>query len=338
MGVTIKDIAIKTGRSITTVSLVLNKKDSRISEKTRQIIESTAQELNYSPNQAAISLATKKTNTIALIIPEQSYYRPDDILLPFERVCRNSGYSLTFSIAEGDDDACIETIQAMLRRGVDGVVFDGSNLSEAFYETYRDMVLKSDIPVVSLARADGLPNAILPDHRAGAYLAVSHLLELEHSRIGCVLGSQDTCGTSEIIRGFTEALAEFNLDAGCMPVLFTSHSATSGYRELESLLQQGITGIFAGSAVIASGLFRRSYELGLVIPDKLSIVGYGNSTSATDFYIPLTSVSVHFDRIARKAVQLINQMGQTEKSLEPEYIHPSLIVRASTARVYRKSE
>jgi LacI family transcriptional regulator len=60
MGVTIKDIAEKTGVSITSVSLVLNKKENRISEKTKQLIESTALELNYLPNRSAINLATKK--------------------------------------------------------------------------------------------------------------------------------------------------------------------------------------------------------------------------------------------------------------------------------------
>jgi LacI family transcriptional regulator len=334
MGVTIKDIATKTGRSITTVSLVLNKKESRISEKTKQIIENTAQELHYSPNQAAISLATKKTNTIGLIIPERSYYQPSDILFPFERVCRNSGYSLIFSLAEGDEDACIETVQAMLRRGIDGIVFDGSNFSEAFAGPYRDLVLESEVPIVSLAAAEGLPNSILPDHREGAYLAISHLLDLKHSRIGCILGSQDTRIVSEIIQGLAKALEEFNLDADSMPVLFTSGSAASGYRESETLLQQGITGIFAGSDVIASGLFRRCYESGVAIPDKLSVVGYGNGAFAGDFYVPLTTVSVHFDRIARKAIHLIKRIGQEEKSLDPEYIHPSLVVRASTGEVH----
>jgi LacI family transcriptional regulator len=333
MGVTIKDIAIKTGCSITTVSLVLNKKESRISERTKQIIENTAQELNYSPNQAAISLATKKTNTIALIIPEQSYYRPDDMLFPFERVCRNSGYSLMFSLAEGDDDACIEAVQAMTRRGVDGIVFDGSNFSEAFFSSYQDLVLKSEVPVVSLASAEGLPNSILPDHRAGAYLAISHLLELGHTRVGCILGSQDTCAVPKIIRGFTDALEDLDLNADSMPILFTSYSAASGYRELETLLRQGVTGILAGSDLIASGLFRRSYESGITIPDRLSVVGYGNSMFGADFYVPLTTISLHFDRIARKAIHLIKQIGQEQKSFEPEYIHPSLIVRASTARV-----
>jgi LacI family transcriptional regulator len=117
MGVTIKDVAKKTGLSITTVSLVLNKKESRIPEKTRQMVENTAQELHYSPNHAAISLATKKTNTIGLIVPQGSYYRLDRLMISFEQACRNAGYGLSFSFPEDDADICIEAVNVMLRRG-----------------------------------------------------------------------------------------------------------------------------------------------------------------------------------------------------------------------------
>ncbi|GHV91649.1 LacI family transcriptional regulator [Spirochaetia bacterium] len=340
MGVTIKDIAEKTGLSITTISLVLNKKESRISEKTRHIIENMAQELHYSPNHAAISLATRKTNTLGLIIPKGSYYRPDDMLFPFEQACRNSGYNLSFSFAEGDEETCIEAIRSMLNRGVDGIVFDGSNVSEAFYGAYRELVLKSEIPIVSLSgsanntdnNGGNLPNSILPDHQQGAYLAVSQLLDLGHSRIGCLLGPRDTPMTADFIRGSAEALKEFNRSPDSLPVFFSSYTAEAGHKELDAILKQDITGIFAGSDVIASGIFRRSYELSIPIPKQLSVIGYGNGSFAADLYIPLTTIGVHFDRIARKAVHLIKRLGQDEGAQGTEFIQPSLIVRASTAR------
>jgi LacI family transcriptional regulator len=333
MGVTIKDIAEKTGLSITTISLVLNKRDSRIPERTRQIVENTAQELHYSPNHAAISLATKKTNTIGLIIPGGSYYRPDDMIVSFDRACRNAGYSLLFSLPGNDDEGSLESADTLLRRGVDGIIFDGSNISDVFWGAYRTMVMNADIPVVSLLgpRTETLPNMLSPDHRLGAELAVSHLLELGHTRIGCILGPRETCAAQELFEGIENALKKAGLESGALPVLYASYSAASGHGCLEVLLGQGISGIFAGSDIIAAGVFRRAYELGIRIPERLSVVGYGNGSSAADMFIPLTSVAVHFDRIARKAVHAVKMFDADERWNGPEQVQPSLIVRSSTA-------
>jgi LacI family transcriptional regulator len=334
MGVTIKDIAKRTGLSITTVSLVLNKRESRISEKTKQIVENTAHELHYSPNQAAISLATKKTNVIGLIIPQGSCYRPNNLMISFERACRNAGYSLSCSFPEDDDDTCFEAVEAMISRGADGIIFDGSNVSGAFYASYRDLVLKTDIPMVTLtgSGADLLSDSIMPDHRRGACLAVSHLLSLGHSRTGCILGPRDSGIVSDMIRGCADAFGEFGLDPDSLPALFMSYDAEGGYRGIETLLKQGVTGVFAGSDAIAAGVFRRAYELGIAVPEKLSVVGYGDSPFAADNYVPLSTVNLHFDRIARKAVFSIKMPPAAEQTKGPELILPSLVVRASTAR------
>ncbi|MDR2072837.1 MAG: LacI family transcriptional regulator, partial [Spirochaetaceae bacterium] len=264
MGVTIKDIAKKTGLSITTVSLVLNKKESRISAKTKQRVENIAQELHYSPNQAAISLATKRTNAIGLIVPEGSYYRTDNLMIFFERACRNTGYALSFSFPEEDEAACMEAVGTMLGRGVDGIIFDGSGSSEIFFKSCREAAGRAEIPFVTLAgsAADEVPDSVMPDHRLGAYLAVSHLLNLGHSHIGCILGPRDSGIAADMLRGRAEALREFNRDAGSLPVLFCPYNSAGGYQNLEALLEQRVTAIFAASDLIAVGLFRRSYELG----------------------------------------------------------------------------
>ncbi|GHT68721.1 LacI family transcriptional regulator [Spirochaetia bacterium] len=335
MGVTIKDIAKRTGLSITTISLVLNKKENRISEKTKQIVESAAQELNYSPNQAAISLSTKKTNTIGLIIPAGAYYLPADLLASMEHACRNSGYSLVLSLPEGDGDSCLEAIQDMLRRGTDGIVVDSGGLGEAFYQPYIDLVLKTETPISSLAGAGAqlLANSIMPDHRKGGYLAASHLLELGHSKIGCIPGPRTDYTAADFYLGFRDALEERNLDGDFLPVLFSPYTAASGYGGLDQLLapEPGLTAIITGSDTIASGLLRRAFERGIAIPRDLSVTGYGNSAIAADIFVPLTTISVHFDRIVRKAVNLIKKLNDKGPPLTPELIQPSLIIRNSTS-------
>ncbi|GHV94350.1 LacI family transcriptional regulator [Spirochaetia bacterium] len=336
MGVTIKDIAKKTGLSITSISLVLNKRENRISEKSRQIIESAAQELNYSPNQAAVSLSTKKTNLIALIIPKGTFFYFADLVSSMENACRNAGYSLSISLPEADGDSCLEAIGEMLRRDADGIFFDPSGFNGDFPPSYMDMAINSDTPIVSLASvgAQVLPNSVLPDHRQGAYLAASHLLELGHTSIAFIAGQGYLA--PEQLSGITEALEEYRLNPETMPTLFGANTAAFGSEGLDMLLKThpvsgGFSAIVTGSDIIAGGVLRRAYEMGISIPRQLSVTGYGNISPGADFFVPLTTVSIHYDRIARKAVNLIRKFNQNSPALTPELVPPSLIIRGSTA-------
>ncbi|MDR1575611.1 MAG: LacI family transcriptional regulator [Treponema sp.] len=334
MGVTIKDIAKRTGLSITTISLVLNKKENRIPEKTRQIIESAAQELNYSPNQVAVSLSTKKSNLIGLVIPRGTSYYFANLVSSIERACRNAGYSLGISLPESDGDSCLEAIQEMLHRGVDGVIFDPSNLGEDFYRAYIDMVFESDTPISSLAGAGAhlLSNSVIPDYKRGGFLAASHLLELGHRRIGFIAGSRENYAVSDLLLGVEEALEEKGMGGEALPVLFGANTAAFGREGLDSLLEAGgPTGVIAASDSIAAGILRRAFEMGIHVPRQLSVLGYGNSSAGAEYQVSLTTVSIHYDRIARKAVNLIKKLTQNGSARTPELIAPSLIVRESTA-------
>jgi LacI family transcriptional regulator len=329
MGVTIKDIAQKTGVSITSVSLVLNKKENRISEKTKQLIEAAAQELHYSPNQSAISLATKKTNTVGLIVPSGAFYPFSDIARPFELACKNAGLGLILSLPEGDGESCMEAIQAMARKGTDAIVFDSSVLDDARFDQWLRAAETSDAPFFSIMDSRAPADcAVVVDHRQGGYLAASHLLELGHRDIGCVLGSSDFRVTADFLLGIEDARAEFDLGADAVLSSFLSNSVESGYEGLPALLEKNVTAVITGSDRIAAGILRRAYELKLSVPDRLSVTGYGNSSFAANLYVPLTNISVHFDRIARKIVHLIKNSGNAQ----PHTVQPSLIVRESTAR------
>ena len=344
MGVTIKDIAKKTGLSITTISLVLNKKESRISEKTRQIIESAAQELRYTPNQAAVSLSTKKTNMVALGMPRGSFFYAADMVASVEKACRNAGYSLCLFLPEGDGDSCMDALQEMLRRDADGIIFEPSCLAQDFFHAYLDAVSHADSPICSLSGTGAhlLPNSIVPDHRQGGWLAARHLLDLGRRGIGVIAGPKESAITADFLRGVEDALEQCGLDARGLPVLSGANTALAGYEGLDALLKQrgengcpgaALSGIVAGSDAIAGGILRRAHELGIRVPEQLSVTGYGNSSPGAEFPVPLTTVSMHTDRIARKAVNLIKKLNQDSPALTPELIAPSLVVRQSTAAV-----
>ena len=339
MGVTIKDVAKRTGLSITTVSLVLNKKESRIPEKTRQIIEDVAHELNYVPNQAAVSLSTKKTNLIALVIPRKSLYFFANLISSVESSCRNAGYGLNISMPDGDEESCMEAIREALRRGTDGVIFDTSFFRDDFSKTYTELVKKSDSPICLLSRIGKhiFPNSIIPDHRQGGFTAASHLIESGHSKIGLISGPEDSNLVSDLQKGIGSAFEGKGQSDKNKPELYKvsgEDTAAFGYDGLKNLLGKTskITGIIAGSVNIAAGVLRRAREMDLSIPEQLSVLAYGDPLPGTDYPITLSTVSVHYDRIARKAVNLMKKLDNGAGDFEGELVPPSLVSRGSVTK------
>lgn len=332
MGVTIKDVAKRTGLSVTTVSLVLNKKESRIPERTKQLIESAAQELNYTPNQTAVSLVTKRTQTLGLVLPEVAYYNFADLVRSMEIACKNAGYFLMLSLVGLDDEEALEQIESLLRRGVDGLVFDPSFMPDSV-RGYRECLEASVAPIVPLGCINTLllPNSIAPEHRQGGFVAAAHLLQLGHRQIGYICGPATLGVASTFISGCRDASEEYGAQWNEENVYEGSYCAATGAAGLAALRRRGVTGIVCGADSIAAGVYRAAHTLGLSIPGNLSVVGYGNTALAADFFVPLTTVSIHFDRIARKAVNIIRKNEQDRKLLTPEMILPTLMQRESSA-------
>ena len=332
MGVTIKDVAKKTGVSVTTVSLVLNKKNSRISEKTRQLIEEAARELNYVPNQTAVSLVTKKTQLIGMIVPADTYYQYSDFIRSVEYACKNAGYYLNISLAEHTPETIEQQIQALMRYNVDGIILDPSLLRDPS-DSLCEMIRNQSIPIVStdLINNEILPNSIYPDHRKGAYTAAEYLLELGHTSIGLITGPDSLSITASMIQGYREALEAYHIPFTEDKIYCGSYHLQAGYSGVEQLIHEcGISAVITSSDSIAYGVFRYLKNHQLVPGEDLSLITYGSGSLIDTLGLPLTSVSIHLDRIARKSVNLIRNYNH--EPVNAEVIEPTLIERGSTGR------
>ena len=331
MGVTIKDIAKKTGVSVATVSLVLNKKESRISERTRQIVESAAEEMNYVPNQLAVGLATKKTKTLALIQPEQGCCSRQDFFFSVQNTAESLGYRVLFSSQTAD---VMQELQETVRRGVEGIIFDPAQLGQKDSEELLAFVQKKRLPIVTLGVVGStlLPNSISPNHRQGAFQAMEYLLEQGHRKI--VFLAPDSAYytiTSELVSGCEDALDASGTDA---QIIYHSCGSSQDIaeNEAETLLRQNVTAVFASSDRLAADILRCAWKLGIRVPDELSIIGYGNTELGRMQVQALSTVSVHMDRISRKAVNLIRRFNPDAPAAMPEIISPVLILRETTCK------
>ncbi|MBQ6223206.1 MAG: LacI family DNA-binding transcriptional regulator [Solobacterium sp.] len=332
MGVTIKDVAKKTGVSVTTVSLVLNKKTSRISEKTRQLIEEAARELNYVPNQTAVSLVTKKTQLIGMIVPADTYYQYSDFIRSVEYACKNAGYYLNISLAEHTPESIGKQIQALMRYNVDGIILDPSLLRDPS-DSLCEMIRNQSIPIVSTDQINNqaLPNAILPDHKRGAYIAAEYLLELGHTSIGLITGPDSLSITASMVQGYREALESYHIPFAEDKIYCGSYHLQTGYSGAEQLINEyDISAVITASDAIAYGVYKYANDHHLVLGKDLSLITYGSGSLIDTMGLPLTSVSIHLDRIARKSVNLIRSYNH--ELVNTEVIEPTLIERGSTGR------
>lgn len=334
MGVTIKDVAKKCGMSITTVSLVLNNKNSRISEKTKQIIMETAQKLNYVPNRMAVGLATKKAFTIGLLTSETkgNYYL--SLVQAAESACKNAGFFLMlYNISFQSEETLKDTIQFVVQN-VDGVIFDPSFCSIEYSKKLLQLLINSNIPVItlSLVASQLIENSITIDRKQCSYIAASHLFKLNHKKVGCFFPEMSLNISAPLKEGYFDAADEFKITCIENMILESNDSLEEIENGFKYFIENKVTGIICLSSFTAATIYKLAHEKGISIPKDLSIISLEDSPFLQCFETPISALSLHTDRVVRKAVNLIRKIVKEEinMSFTPELIQPFFFDRKST--------
>lgn len=332
---TIKDVANYCGYSITTVSFVLNNKDVRIPEDTKQKVFEAAKALNYRPNQIAVSMVTRKTNIFGLIIPDISNMFFAELSKVIEVESRKCGYNVIYGNNNDEAKMDIEILNLFLDRGVDGIIIARSaNRSEKYDRIFNDIVNSSNIPIIAIDRVseEYSFNAVVVDHVWGGYLATQHLLKLGHRRIGCITGPKGQYTSEQRLEGYKKALDKYGVAYDEDLISEGDYSITSGSKNLPYLLGKDVTSIFAFNDMTALGVYRDIKKFGMKIPDDISIVGYDDIMLSPIFDMPLTTVHQPIKEIGKNSIKLMLNLMSNGKKKEPEIIKlkPSMMVREST--------
>lgn len=336
MRVTIKDVAQKTGLSVSTVSLVLNHKPHRISEETKQRVLEAAKEMNYHPNQLAVGLIKKKTNTIGLIIPDITNMFFAEIAKGAEVECQKRGYSMILCNTNDSPQKDIDYVNVLLERGVDGIIFVMAvNALNHKAKECSDLLEHFEKPVVLVDRTvDELDMpTVSTDNELGGYLATRHLLELGHTKIGCITGPMGSQSAKQRFFGYIRALQEYSVPFRSELVAEGDYHADAGYNLSKKLLDQGVTAILGSNDMMCYGIYRRAHREHLKIPQDLSVVGFDDVTFSEMAEVPLTTVAQPAYQIGCASVEKLLDVIGGENALERRIVFPpELIVRKSTAR------
>jgi DNA-binding LacI/PurR family transcriptional regulator len=325
---TLNDVAKKAGVSHQTVSRVVNG-NKNVSEKTKKKVLKFLEDTGYVRNQAARSLATGKTSKIGLLGLQTRLYGPTTIFHDVQLAARKAGYGLVIELtADIDDTSVSDGIRHLLKDGVDGIVVITPQANGS--TNLQQLKLKIPIVVHEGKRTDYI-SIVTSKQFEGALLATEHLISLGHKNIGHLGGPLTFYEATERHRGWKAALSRNGLPVA--RYLVGDWSAQSGYQLAFTLLEDStMTAIFVANDAMALGAMRAISELGLKVPDDVSLVGYDNAPE-TPFLVPgLTTVDQRFDLLASKSVnQLIKFLDSKSPKSTITHILPELVIRGSSS-------
>lgn len=332
--VTSSDVARHAGVSRTTVSFVLNNVPGMaISEETRQRVLQSARELGYIPDAAARMLASGQSKTLGLIIRNAcnmlfDAYVPQ-ILFSLQSIARQHQFRLLVETVDQTDSSDVYTTLAHAKE-IDGLIFFNAQAEEPGIT----QLLDDGYPVV-LLDAYPHPNAcsVEIDSVRWSKVAVSHLIQLGHTRIGFInYAAPPSLGAMQRLFGYQAALREANLPFDERLIRFADGSAEGGYTAMRDMLSSGFlpSALFAGNDTIAIGVLAAIHEAGLRVPQNIAVIGFDDLPIAKWTMPSLTTIRTPALEIGRWCGKLLIQLIRGEVPASRRIlVEAELIVRAS---------
>lgn len=330
---TIRDVAQRAGVSLATVSRALNG-SSLVNEDTKRRIVAVAAELDFAPSLSARRLSLGKTQTITVLASFLTRPQAAERLRGIDAALADSEFDLVIYNVETVEKRNQYFQTLPLRQRTDGLLV--VSLPPPADRVAR--LARADVPVVFIDAHQGIE--ALPrvhgDDVAGGALATRHLLEMGHRRIGFVGDAFDNpfgfTSSHDRYEGYARALASADLSAGEQPVLLGSHGRYEARDLAARMLVQADrpTAIFAASDTQALGVLAAAQDLGLHVPDDLSVIGY-DDIEACDF-VGLTTVRQHLFESGRQGAQLLmSEIIERAPTAPAVVLDPEIVRRRTTA-------
>ncbi len=327
--VNIQEVAKEAGVSPSTVSRALNGFPG-ISEKTRERIVEIARKLNYRPNYRGQILTTQSTKNIGLLITDIANPFFPELVMGAEEYASKSGYTVLLGNTSESEEKETNYLDFFSRGPVDGIIISASRVSNE----HIIMLAEEGLPIVVINRILEHPKIsyVSTDMEKGGYLATMHLLRLGHSKIAFINGPKHSEVSQRRLEGYKKALKEAGIDYNSDLISFNVPVSESGYKEAIKLLCTGEapTAIFTYNDVMAFGVIKAAKELGIKIPEELSVVGFDDIFFSSFTDPPLTTIKQFKEELGRMAVELLFKLMDGER--ESLLIEPELIIRNTTSR------
>jgi DNA-binding LacI/PurR family transcriptional regulator len=329
---TLDQVAERAGVSRSTASRAING-GLRVSSQAQASVDAAVADLGFIPNRAARSLVTRRTYSVALVVPE-----PDERVLsdPFfastinglNAALRDTDLQLVLVMARPEEIAT-RTLRYLRGGNVDGAVV----VSHHRHDVLADGLHRSGLPTVFVGRpfkGGHHVRYVDMDNTGGGRMATEYLLSTGRRRIGTIAGPQDMSAGLDRLSGWSAALEEAGLAADA--VAYADFTTTSGAHAAAQLLAEhpDLDGLFVASDLMAVGALAELAQAGRVVPGDVAVVGYDNLGAATTTTPTLTTIVNPVVAMARTAGEmLIDLLAGRKVDQAPVIFAPELVIRLS---------
>ena len=335
MKVTIKDIAMEAGVSPSSVSLVLNGRECRISAETQKKILDIAQEKGYKIPKERKRKNHSDHKIIGVIYQDFENFIHIEAMRGIETQASIYGFNVISCNGGNTTEKSLEYIEIMSGIGVSGIIL----MPPLDMNTNENNILlgnalkNSGVHFLLLDQAiqDLFCDFVTSDNKTGACMAVEYLIENGHTDIGLIAGTKGVYTTRKRIEGYREALELHGLQFDESRVYWGDYKKESGYLAAEYFEKLGVRAIFSMNDAMALGVYQYAQEHSIIIGEELSIVGFDYSEECVEVIPALTSVRQEGFMMGKKACEMI--VGRiTENDKDPHktnYYVPKLIKKQS---------
>lgn len=329
MGKTIYDVAEEAGVSIATVSKVING-TGRISEKTSKNVRDVMKRLKYQPSAIASALTSKRTFTLGVIVPNIANPFFGEVTRIIEKYAREYGYTTMVCSTYNDIECEINNIQLFLKQQVDGMIIATEQISN------EELVLLNtrEIPIVKFSAfndSEGMLG-ISTDNYAGGQMAAQYLYEKGHRQLW-IVGEQGRHSEQQRIEGFRAFFAQ----RACLIDDSAIYHSDTEYEKAIELAKQLLSqaklpsAIFVTTDLVAIIIMNIAKQLGIRVPEDLSIIGFDNTIFAQLYNPQLTTIAQPVNAMGKEAVKSLIEMidGKLVAPFQLKYFEPELIERGT---------
>jgi len=322
-----REIARKLGVSISTVSRALSKPEM-VRPELRDRILKTAREMDYKPNRIARAMVRGQSDLVGLLVPDITNPFFPAIVRGVEDAARKHGLNLIVCNSDGHVEKEKQYLHSLHGLAVVGVIVASASRHDAYVGQ-----LASDVPVVVMDRKIAAPLVaeVNVDNYGGSKAVIDHLAELGHRKLLYFAGPQLVSTAEERLRGFRDQCHVHHIAYEIVRAGFGIDDGYTAMQKTEASLD-GTTGVVCANDLCAFGALARLVDIGIAVPDQLSVTGFDDIAFARIFSPSLTTVRQPTYEMGRRAVKAILDMRAGHSPHQPIVLATQLVVRGSTAR------
>lgn len=313
--VTLKELAQMCGVSTSTISNILNGKP-KVSEETKQRVLEIVKQTGYQPNYFAQGMRKQKTRIIGIIVEDLSEFSTPPIVEAIMAYCEDNNYrTILINMRLYDkwqdtwynDEKKLESvlqpsIQELLSIKVDGIMYVAGHCR--VIRCFGDDFNIPAIVVYALSKSDRFQSVVIDDEKGG-YDMTRYLISMGHRKIGVIAGAVDNLHTQKRSLGYQKALFEEHILYNPEWIRYGNWKRSSGYRETEFLVKEGVTAIFCMNDTMAAGCYDYLYDHNIRIGEEISVVGYDNKEISEYLRPHLTTNDIRLSEIGRKSAEIL---------------------------------